>query len=47
MPEAVGVWVKGAGTSTSDGPALGPGDLTLAESYLQANGQPVTFYPRP
>ena len=43
-PEAIGVWVKGNGTG-GDGTPLGLGNLTLAESYAQVNGQAVTFYP--
>jgi exopolysaccharide biosynthesis protein/uncharacterized protein YjdB len=43
-PEAIGIWVKGDGTG-GDGTPLGLGNLTLAESYAQVNGQAVTFYP--
>ncbi|MGI5138923.1 MULTISPECIES: phosphodiester glycosidase family protein [unclassified Streptomyces] len=44
QPQAVGIWVKGTGTGGDDTP-LGTGNLTLAESYSQVNGQSVTFYP--
>lgn len=43
-PLAVGMWIKGTGTGGSGTP-LGLGNLTLAESYAQVNGQSVTFYP--
>jgi exopolysaccharide biosynthesis protein len=44
-PEAVGLWVKGQGTSDDPSAPLSDGNLTLAESYAQINGQAVTFYP--
>ncbi|MFF3560817.1 phosphodiester glycosidase family protein [Streptomyces sp. NPDC002574] len=44
QPEAVGIWVKGTGKG-GNGTPLGAGNLTLAESYSQVNGQAVTFYP--
>lgn len=44
QPEAVGIWVKGTGTGGGTTP-LGLGNLTMAESYAQVNGQGVNFYP--
>jgi len=44
-PQAVGLWVKGQGTSDNPSTPLSLGNLTLAESYAQVNGQSVTFYP--
>jgi exopolysaccharide biosynthesis protein len=44
-PEAVGLWVKGQGTDDNPSDPLSLGNLTLAESYAQVNGQSVNFYP--
>jgi exopolysaccharide biosynthesis protein len=44
-PQAVGLWVKGQGSSDNASTPLSLGNLTLAESYAQINGQSVNFYP--
>jgi exopolysaccharide biosynthesis protein len=44
-PQAVGLWVKGQGTNDNASTPLSLGNLTLAESYAQINGQSVNFYP--
>ena len=44
-PTAVGLWVKGGSPLPSGSGSLSNGALTLAEGYVQVNGQSVVLYP--